>query len=239
MKILFPLFLLSALNLPAYGKTCLLGVYFGYNDQRPDDKVNDGLQKNMLVQQLTSTCTTESLFCNWTRLSYEDKGNFVRSFQDALGQVTNVELRVRNSSLNVDDNVNRGVLARQQKIQSDEQRREFLNAFKDHDFIFYVGHSRFGYGPDFHPPKLYMGELDRMSYQLRKEESAREVYQAALKGNWRGLDLISCDSQSHFQSLLQSLGPHRVHYVNIPITAAQSHRILLQRLEASLRSCAN
>lgn len=235
----FTFIFLSCFTFDAEAQSCLVGVYFGYNDQKPDNLVNDGLQKNQVEQQLTAVCTKDSFLCGWERVSYEDLGNYRREWTNAHGQKFVAEIRLRNSSMNIDDQVNRSTLAKAQQAKSDLQRAEFLNAFQDHDFIFYVGHSRFGYGPDFHPPKLSLGQFDFSYYQSRKNQSAEEVVAAAKQSaSWQTLDLISCDSQGHFQSLMQSLGPGKVGYTQTPVTATQSHQILMERLEARLKSCA-
>lgn len=243
MKVLTLIFL-NCFVFSAEAKSCVVGVYFGYNDQKPDDLVNDGLQKNQVEQQLTAVCVKENLhakdnfLCGWERISYEDLGNYRREWTNAQGQKFVAEIRLRNSSMNIDDQVNRTTLAKAQQAKSDFQRAEFLNAFQDHDFIFYVGHSRFGYGPDFHPPKLILGQFDFSYYQSRKNQSAEEVVAIAKQSSqWQTLDLISCDSQGHFQALMQSLGPGKVGYTQTPVTATQSHKILMERLEARLKSC--
>lgn len=225
-SILFPLL--------AQADACRLAIFFGYNDQRPDDLVVDGIQRTLLENRLTGACYhAGDLLCAWTRTSYGDEGNLRRNFGGR-----EVEIRLRSSSMTKSDRVNRGQLAAQQNAVSYSRRAQFLASFADSDVVMYVGHSRFGDGPDFSAPILRSsGAVHSEAYRARGGSSANEIaYVAQSSARWSAFDIISCDSRDHFAALFARLGGD-VSFVNIPVRPEQADAILHRQLDARLRGC--
>lgn len=229
-------FLLIAFLFPilAQADVCRLAIFFGYNDQRPDDLVVDGIQRTLLENRLTGGCHhAGDLLCAWMRTSYGDEGNLRRNFGGR-----EIEIRLRSASLTRSDQVNRGQLASQQNSLSATRRAQFLASFADSDVVMYVGHSRFGDGPDFSPPLLRSsGAVRSETYRARGGASAAEVARVAQGAHrWQAFDVISCDSRDHFAALFSRLGGD-VSFVNIPVRPEQADVILHRQLDARLRGC--
>lgn len=219
----------------ARADVCRLAVFFGYNDQRPTELVVDGIQRTLLENRLTSPCPAAGgWLCDWRRVSYGDDGNYRRD----LGAGRSLELRLRSASLTKSDDVNRGSLRAGQDERSARVRAEFLRSFADTDALFYVGHSRFGAGPDFAPPRLRpSGAVDAAFYRSQRGASAREVSTAAVSSRrWSSFEVISCDSEEHFRELFAGLGGS-VGYVSIPVRPEEADVILARRLQAALARC--
>lgn len=213
---------------------CVLSVHFGYNDQRPSDMVVDGIQRVLLENKITSPCLQgDDLLCDWRRISYDDEGNFGR-----LVSGRPVELRLRSSSVTKSDSVNRGAMLPEQTRLSERRRLEFLASFSDSDFVIYVGHSRFGDGPDFSPPILRRdASVSAETYRSRRGASAAQVVRSAGAAHrWRGLDVISCDSRDHFAPLFRGLD-RNVGFVNIPVRPEQADGFLRQALQRRIGNC--
>lgn len=233
-KLLLAAALLAA-SCVARADVCRLAVFFGYNDQRPADLVVDGIQRTLLENRLTTACPAGGgWLCDWRRVSYADDGDYRRD----LGAGRVLEISLRSASLTKSDDVNRGALRSAQDERSRRVRGEFLRSFAEAEFVFYVGHSRFGAGPDFAPARLRSsGAVDTAFYRGLRGASAREVSEVARSSaRWSAFEVISCDSEEHFRGLFAGLGGS-VGYVSIPVRPEEADVILARRLQTALGRC--
>lgn len=182
-------------------------VAFGYKDARPARFVGDRHERLAFVQRLLSPCSSDeaSGACGFRR----DSANadlFLKDLPAVAGVSPKSQARVLvvNSSVGSDDALNRKDPF--QRWKSSFAERAFLSGLERADVAFYNGHSRFGGGPDFRPPRLAKsGEVDSAAY-LKNKEGLQKIrgrlrargLKAERAGELRLLGFFSCASAQHF-----------------------------------------
>ena len=184
-------------------------VVFGYKDARPARFVGDRHERLAFVQKITAKCEgPDDNACGFVRSSH-NADLFEKSIRTPAGRKVTVELRVTHSSVGSDDASNR--VDPFQSWQSVYARRTFLMGIESADVVLYNGHSRFGGGPDFDPPKLRKTQEINASYYKTKRPGLKETV-AALKSRPKGRDpkkslkilgMFSCESSQHFTEEIQ------------------------------------
>ncbi len=187
-----------------YGKgSAQIRVAFGYKDTRPSRFVGDRHERIAFVQKILKPCEGQRQDCGFTR-NPDHADLFTKTIQGPDQKPVKIELLVTHSSLTSDDSSNR--LNPFQKWQSSYAQKAFTGGLERADVVLYNGHSRFGGGPDFEPPRLTAeGDVDASYYQNSRpgfqkireklrERSASDSKEEGLKI----LGLFSCASSQHF-----------------------------------------
>ncbi len=188
-------------------------IVFGYKDTRPSRFVGDRNERLAFVQRILAPCKGTDAACGFSRHpDYQDL--FSKTIPGLNDKPLKVNLVVVNSSVGSDDVGNR--TNPMQNWQSGYAKSAFLNGLQRADVVFYNGHSRFGGGPDFAPPKLRpSGDVNADFY--RSSQTGFQEMQTKLQGNAGLLDnlsstsdglkmlgLFSCTSSQHFSRALTS-----------------------------------
>ena len=184
-------------------------VVFGYKDARPARFVGDRHERLAFVQKITAKCQgPNDNACGFVR-SGHNADLFEKTIRTPSGQKVTVELRVAHSSVGSDDASNR--IDPFQNWQSVYARRTYLMGLESADVVLYNGHSRFGGGPDFDPPKLRKSQEINAAYYKSKRPGLKETV-AALTARPKGRDprkslkilgMFSCESSQHFTEEIQ------------------------------------
>ncbi len=190
--------------------TLKMTIAVGYYDQRPLLEVRDNLIIPLFVNQLTSQCQDEfSMNCGF---EVQSSGFNDVYLQKRIWEDQTLQVHIVNPSLSTNDNVNR--VNRDQQIFSQDTQKKYLDSFADSQFVFYLGHSRNGGGPDFFPPILNASEHTNYKEYRQKRTQINEVIQTLEKIPLQNRPLVfgmsSCSSRSHFQKRLKTVLPSSV-----------------------------
>ena len=182
--------------------TLEITVAFGYDDSRPLDLVLDSYVATAFSQTLLRPCTGSLSICGFTQGSLF----FSKAITGPDHVNRTVNLKVVSASLSASDDINRGQMAAMQRAASNEARLQFLTSISTSDIVFYLGHSRYGYGPDFSVPRLTSGQLP--------DEAWYRADRASTQGSWAEIlsdmagskiklfGMFSCNSQHYFSESL-------------------------------------
>jgi hypothetical protein len=154
-------------------------IVFGYKDARPARFVGDRYERNALIEEIIKPCEPERFDCGFKR-SAKDAFLFTKPIQGLAGNHHLLSLRIVNSSVGPDDEVNRQNPF--QKWQSEMAQRNFIEGLSEADIIFYNGHSRDGGGPDFEPPKLTVQKHINYSWYKAHKKNLRQMHQIVQAG---------------------------------------------------------
>lgn len=118
---------------------------------------------------------------------------------------------------------NTGELKAKQQRYTEASEQSFFGGLRVADYVFYVGHSRNGGGPDFNPPRLMAnGHADYMGYYRKafpgRDRMMRELGNASNKNTMVGL--FSCDSNLHFRGRLLTQNAKRRALLTIGTTGS-------------------
>jgi hypothetical protein len=182
--------------------TVKIRVVFGYKDARPARFVGDRHERVAFVQRLLEPCTGSDFACGFTR-SPKNSDLFAKTVVGTDERSVQVRLWVVNSSVGSDDAANRDDPF--QSWRSHYAAAAFYTGVSESDIVLYNGHSRFGGGPDFSPPRLaardqidagyYIAErpgISKLLESLKKAQKSEGGIQAKVLG------LYSCSSSQHF-----------------------------------------
>lgn len=190
----------------AYAKD--VSIHYGYIDQRPYDQVIDHNLAQELLSKLVRACSflTEKT-CGFDVIF--SHGNMI-VLENSKNQIT-----IFTSSISDSDNDNRNNLNSEQSILSDTAEGQFHESLQSREAIIYVGHSRFGSGPDFMYPQIRSsdGKVDKAYYLANHKGGLRAV--KALDHSqlsYQEIALISCDAEKHFLQQLKAKFPNKKFY---------------------------
>jgi hypothetical protein len=177
-------------------------MVFGYKDTRPARFVGDRHERLVFVQKILKPCADGERVCGFQR----DSGNsdlFRKMISGPDGKPAKIQLVVAHSSVGSDDSSNRQNPF--QRWQSSYATKAFAIGLEKAEVVLYNGHSRFGGGPDFEPPRLTStGEVDADHYRSLRPglELIRTHLHRRATGDDDGalkvLGLFSCASSQHF-----------------------------------------
>ena len=172
-------------------------IVFGYKDSRPARLVTDRYERLLMIEKLRSL--------GFVRDDKDDE-LLHKQIDGPDHQLKRIRLRVVESSVGADDEVNRKNPF--QNWQSAHALESFLDGIKNANAIFYVGHSRKGGGPDFAPPRCTRdGHVDYDWYSTHRtglHQTAQAIER--IKAGKKLIGIFSCDSQRHFSSRLKMQG---------------------------------
>lgn len=166
-----------------------INLFFGYIDQQPYTHVIDSAEAQWIISNLTKDCSkSEKLLCGFDLV------------EDNLLSKNKSTIRVFQSSYTHHDPSNRNHLLTQQLQKSEQIRNDFFKSLFLNEYTIYVGHSRYGYGPDFYFAKLTSQEtLDKDYYKSISphDNQFNEALKTAQSGKSKKIAFISCDSSTH------------------------------------------
>lgn len=225
MKWLFCLLILTfELHSYAAVKKFDIGLFYGYNDQHPDPYAIDNFQLQSLIKDLTKPCKNEQQMICGFRLQTGQLNTLTRRIQNVL-----VTVFTASSSYTTYDPTNRSAqFADLQKSKSFQTKEFFLTSLKHFDATFYVGHARFGSGPDF-----FILDKDKIGKKPKKNFSAiNEVIQAvATNPTNPHIYLLACDSELHWKNnIKQRFNKSNEYYVLNSIIRPQQVDLLTRQL---------
>lgn len=169
----------------------------------------DSFHASILEQILADDCKNGMQLCEF----YLDKEKdglmlFSKMVESERGEEY-IELRVLQSSLTYDADVNLGEGREEQAERARSLRDQFLASFATSELVLYVGHSRYGGGPDFGPAKyLANGQIDEEAH-AKDRRSAQALVQAtsAKSRTTKAFALLSCEGTDHFSSEISKRAP--------------------------------
>lgn len=209
-----------------------ISLFFGYIDQHPSNVVIDGQEEEGLITYLTSPCQGQNLFCDFEPTTQ------LNMFKKKIGP-KEVVLHLYNSSLSNYDPDNR--INPEQRQKSQETETQFLGALLHEQAVFYLGHSRYGYGPDFFPATLNAQGLVDHSLYAREHQNVEKIAQTlAISASLEYLSLSSCDAEDHFALSMEKVNP-RVRLLLAPenvVSPLTARKELLRNMEIVLHRVA-
>lgn len=179
-------------------------IFIGIMDFPNEDVFANESVDNAIKGKLVGACRTGQLFC---QMNYDDTYNnphFSRFTKEFSGKIYSVT--IYNSAFANDFELSLTEFREDQKNHSELVRAQFINSLQTSDKVIYIGHSRFGGGPDFNLPIYFEGtsEINKNYYQSR-HEGLNDLISGLSSRNQRSplqLGIYSCDSASHFMGQL-------------------------------------
>lgn len=182
----------------------------------------DSFHASILEQILADDCKSGMQLCEF----YLDKEKdgvmlFSKLVESARGEEY-VELRVLQASLTPDAEVNLGEGRQEQAERARSLRDQFLASFGNSELVLYVGHSRYGGGPDFGPAKYRAdGQIDEEAHAKdRRSAQALVVATSAKSRQAKAFALLSCAGTEHFSSEISKRAPNLQLMLSVTDTSA-------------------
>ncbi|CAN5708363.1 hypothetical protein BH10BDE1_BH10BDE1_03000 [soil metagenome] len=141
-------------------------IVFGYQDSDDDSLAGDVLQRQAMVDRITSKCAEDNLVqaCDFTR-SPDDADVFERDIRGPDAKMHKMRVRLTASSYSSSDAVNKA-FSSEQEAKTEQSKKIFYEGLKKADMLLYVGHARGGGGPDFKPARRNeKGKIDYAYYR--------------------------------------------------------------------------
>ncbi len=188
-------------------QTLRVTLAIGYNDSGGNGFVWDDFLYKIFLSKFKAPCERPTNSnCGFTLRTYDD-------FQAILtknvfgGKVLEIELI--NATRSEDDEVNRK--DPEQIKMSELTQKRYHDSFSNSQFVFYLGHSRNGGGPDFAPPKLLPNEhTDYNWYQQTKINSNKmvsELTKISVQNRPLVFSILGCNSRLHYYNRLRNVLP--------------------------------
>lgn len=213
----------------------VVNVHYGYNDQRPDDPVTDQVEQAELVALLTSSCPSSGSRAYTCGYTFREVGRV----QELWRQFSNgavVLIRTYTSSYLGSDLMNRGPMLNQQTEKSRVAREDFFASLERGERTVYIGHARYGGGPDFSPPRLRANGHTDVGFYQSNRASLRELEQRLPGSASPFLGIFACDSDAHFRATVQRSFRGRFHAVTGAHAPREMNRLFAIVLENELKT---
>lgn len=185
-------------------------IGFGYSDSVPGDVVFDWYMVNGLRRVLTGPCRQGVSACEFQAVP-GNPDKFIRTIEDADGQVKKVELTLLRASLSGSHKSNISAAnSAQQKTLCEAVEKKFYNEMlKGPEIVHYSGHSRNGGAPDFCPPRVRAdGHVDYNWYEKNRPGLKQLTSTlAAAKPGTQVLAMHSCSSILHYFKKIRAVKP--------------------------------
>lgn len=186
-------FILGGLLLfSSIGRTAVVDFFIGYIDQKPGILLGNAIVLEKIMIPLLQPCTPprENVVCGWQLV--QSKPVILRK-SDAL-------IRFFSSSHTLRDDLNRGTYRNEQQLLSERVDAQYADSLVNSDVVFYVGHSRYGYGPDFFPGILTSADHVNSGYYknlaLQKRDNIQRYFFNHFRVQARVVGFFSCDSDN-------------------------------------------
>lgn len=219
-------------------------IAIGYNDSRPFALVDDLGYVNALVRHFLKPCHHPYNLCGFQLIQpVEGDGDvqLVREIRRYGGGSIVVKINFKYSAVGLDDSKNR--VDPHQKIRSKQVEKFVLDGFAHSDFLFYLGHNRFGFGPDFSPPRLNRSKNAQFTYYFIRNKG-NLLIQKGLSTAGPQFKLfadLSCDSKRKVDALLAVTPPQaNLLVTDMSVTPHEQLEALLRVLNGVLgQTCQN
>lgn len=213
-----------------------ISIFYGYIDQRPNDNTLDHTKSLEILNQLTSPCIeNDRVTCGFQLVDSSETNKWTLS---KWNHNQKIEILLVASSLSDSDDWNQH--QPEQLRISDRNQSLFMQEILYSDILIYQGHSRYGFGPDFHPPRLSpSGETDKKFYMnTAGEKNIHRLLEnlSYRAGRLPALGLFSCESQKHFQKQLKQINNTEFTLLTSQISfSSQLQKPMLQFIDNILR----
>ena len=191
----------------AEAQTLRVTLAIGYNDSGGNGFVWDDYLYKIFLAKFQAPCGRPmNANCGFSLRTYDD-------FQAILTKnifVNKVlEIQIINAARSEDDEDNRK--DPEQIKMSELTQKRYHESFSNSQFVFYLGHSRNGGGPDFSPPKLLPnGHTDYDWYQKTKINSNKmvsELTKISPQNRPLVFSILGCNSRLHYYNRLRNVLP--------------------------------
>ncbi len=187
--------------------TLKVAIAIGYNDVALNKFIWDDFIYKIFLTKFLSTCESPSHGNCGFKLVQQDQQQSILTKRIWGGKT--LELQIYKASLTTDDEINRKD-PRQIELSLRTQKK-YHDSFADSQFVFYVGHSRNGGGPDFSPARLLPNQHpDYMGYQKAKINTSKMMKALVnIPAENRPLvfGILGCSSGLHYKTSLRSALP--------------------------------
>lgn len=194
----------------AGSKSINISIAIGYNDQTKGEFVWDNYYYALFLKKLTQRC--ESQFhtaCDFSLLSNKAESHTAILEKEIWGNKKLV-LKIFKAAITNDNSINKKNPEQQEQSLSAEKK--FHESFTSAQFIFYLGHSRNGGGPDFFPAVLLPnGRPNYSEYNAKKIKTIQmtsHLRKLPLESRPLFFGLLGCDSRLHFYRRLREVLPN-------------------------------
>jgi hypothetical protein len=176
-------------------------VFLGYYDNSPSDFVVNFMERSAIVRKLTQFCRGDSL-CGFT-MDPSDRRKFSK-IVDRNDKPVIVEVTIHNSAVLEFTSFNQTPA---QRDLSQRTEAAFTERLKAGEAVFYLGHSRYGGGPDFRVPVLRADWTVDADFYRREKPGVRLLESGLRDGGAQLFGAFSCDSVEYFGQLVRRASP--------------------------------
>jgi hypothetical protein len=182
-------------------------IAIGYNDIPLNDYVSDQYYYTILVAKFSAACEEPSQKNCGFKIDQFNANEAILTKK--IWNEKTLEIKIFKASISYSDKFNRS--SQKQTEMSDLTQKKFYDSFTNSHFVFYLGHSRNGGGPDFSPAKLLANQHpDYAWYNENKVnilKMSTELGKLSVDQKPLVIGLLSCSSRLHFQNRLRKVLP--------------------------------
>lgn len=181
-----------------------IDIFLGYYDNSPGDWVVNFRERSEIVRELTKRCINDGL-CDFI-MNPADRNRFTKNVSINEKPVL-VSVTIHNSAVMEYTSYNQ---TQRQRDLSRQTEANFHDRVRNGEAVFYLGHSRYGGGPDFNTPVLDPNyQVDEQYY--RSQKPGYKLLQNALQGGGAKLfGAFSCESIEYFSKMVRRSAPNTV-----------------------------
>jgi hypothetical protein len=197
-----------------------IDIFLGYYDNSPEDYVVNFRQMYEIYQELTKPCAQDTV-CGFV-MDPSNRAKFTKTVQQN-GKSVSIQLTIHNPAIHQFNSYNHTQV---QRDQSHRTEQEFKERLGHGEAVFYLGHSRYGGGPDFRVPVLTGAwEVDADYY--RRETPGVKLLEEGLRGGGAKLyAALSCDSIAYFARQVRRSSP-RTLFIGTTLTPSYEENMAL------------
>ena len=183
-----------------------MALFYGYIDA--NHTVTDSAFAMAMTQQLQKPCLSDRMEACGFGVENSSPGTVILMRKlNVQNSYKTVHLTIASSSVTLNDFYNRDLDKGywEQKAQTDRTEKNFHQALKNSQVVFYSGHARLGGGPGFSPPTLLTGTLE-----AKRRESFHQLL-ADLRSTQSQLQFLgyfACESEKYYSQELMRAASH-------------------------------
>jgi hypothetical protein len=195
-----------------------IDFFIGYVDQLPAPVVANASIEQTVMTALLKPCPLDQVAVCGFHLSMAANARVFERIHPNGGLD---RVRLFSAAYSARDSLNRNMFHAAQESLSQQTASAFATSLEETSAVIYVGHARFGWGPDFSPPQLTVqGGVDKAYYKRESQlgnGSAQFFFHRMIQAT--DLGIFACDSAGTFLSGNKSELAHvRVVGTNSPVT---------------------
>lgn len=204
----------------SHKKNIKWSIFFGYGDISDPQHTSDLAERDLFERELISECDYQrpsNKVCGFEKLS---ENLYKKTIYSSSSEPVTYEIKLYNAS--ADSVVEKQKENKIQKKHSKTIQNLFSESLKKDDFVFYVGHARYGTGPGFKPLEkfsfswfiaaLFRPSSQKLRYSLGYEDTSTDMNeQSRWVINEKQPDVIgffACDAEGHYGKMLSQLAPN-------------------------------